>query len=139
VRRISRRSAWNCRGVHPRSRTGLVAVLALWALAIQAILPLVHGPHGHAHPGHDTSCVTVGAEVVAGGSITQDDVDDCSLCPVCHAMHWAAQPLIPTLDQWGIGGLTLVAGALTPGRMHVLDVRGLTDAAPRGPPAAIAC
>jgi hypothetical protein len=122
-RRASAR-AWRVR------RGGIVALVAM---LVQLLAPLVHGPHGsRASDGHRgcTSATLCELGPIGDGSVDQD----CDQCPVCQSISHAAQPVVPTIAA----ALSLDAAprhelVRAPQARPVL-FRVVTGGGPRGPP-----
>src|SRR2546423_13271837 len=119
-------------------RRGAWCVAALWAMLVQAMLPLVHGPHGSEGPAPSSERWTITPAGPTNAALRQAP-DDCADCPVCQAVHSAAQPLVTP----GVASLettpTRCGTAVPAGRSDGEWVRVRTDAAPRGPPRPVAC
>lgn len=120
-----------------RGRRAIVAMLALWALIIQVILPLAHGPHV-AGRGPASNGLTASTSIVAH-SAAASDLADCGDCPICSAIHGATQPIdtggqSPALVEGGAGVWAPLAAPESVARREIPRY-----AAPRGPPAFDAC
>jgi hypothetical protein len=116
-----------------RARRG--GIVALVALAIQILAPLLHGPHGgHAwDESHASNSVAV-SKADHDSSVGAAGDHDCSQCPVCVVIAHAVQPVVPT-------AAVRIAGAALNEFESVCEwgggpgfIRVVTESGPRGPP-----
>jgi hypothetical protein len=111
-------------------RGGFVALIAL---AVQILAPILHGPHGHVWL-EDSQTVAAASSADHGSSVRTPDDHDCSQCPVCIAIAHAAQPVVPTASVQVViaGPVSFEVVREWSGGPGV--VRVVTESGPRGPP-----
>lgn len=113
-------------------RSRCAGLIALVAMVLQLVMPLVHGPHACEAPcGTSHSVDHAGASGPVAGPQAEHDCDQCA---ICRAISGAAQPVVPTAHA----GTIIAAGD----RFEVMLVsvsapgffRVVTESGPRGPP-----